>query len=574
MNSPATPALWKIWLNPIVRRYATARLRLAPVLGWGIPIQAVGAFLWLVTFLYLHKYGGQKIQEAAAAAWTPILILQGILWIMKGTFSVALGIAREGAEGLTDAQRLTPLSAWHKVAGYLFGLPILETALVASLLPWTAASVILGKIPIIIVFRVHLLLITSAILHHAIGLVTGTVIRQKIVAGTVSQLLVIFLHLIVPIFARLGAGPLGHLGVESAITAELRPLFERHAAESPATVQFFQWDLSLTGYQWVVMSVLLSFLLLILWRRWKRADAHLFSKPLALAFFAWIVVMSLGELNPLIQNGTLFEPGKRMSQIIKTPAGSITPEAAQEVMAVIWAGVVGCVALAAAMLVAAIITPTLEQHWRALRAARNQESEGLRWTSDSRSALPWTLGLGLIAVAGWYELVKQVLDTPILSFVFRPDPAMLSILGAGLLLPLIAWGLLLEWRGMKAAMGGAFVFWMIPLMISVVAGLSGASLTGWPKWLMAFSGFTLPFLSLLQCSRGLANFGGYLHDLRQPWIASLIAHAGLAAFLWLRLRIAQKPGVDAPFEEKLPILGQAWSKPAISATAGVQENLS
>src|SRR5207244_3752325 len=113
---------------------------------------------------------------------------------------VAIGIALEGSAGLGDAQRLTPLSAWHKVIGYLFGLPILETVLVASLLPWTVVSVILAKIPLAIVFRVHLLLVTSAILHHAIGLVIGTVIRQKIVAGTVSQLLVIFLHLVVPLF--------------------------------------------------------------------------------------------------------------------------------------------------------------------------------------------------------------------------------------------------------------------------------------------------------------------------------------------------------------------------------------
>ena len=65
-----------------------------------------------------------------------------------------------------------------------------------------------------------------------------------------------------------------------------------------AKVRFFDFDLALTGYQWVIMAILSGFLLQILWRRWKRADAHLLSKPLALAFSAWIIVMSMGEIFP------------------------------------------------------------------------------------------------------------------------------------------------------------------------------------------------------------------------------------------------------------------------------------
>jgi hypothetical protein len=553
MNPSATPPLWQIWRNPIVRRYAVARLRPISVIGWSIPVQAVGGFLWLVIYLYRHKTTGASIQEAATAAWIPILILQGILWIMKGTFSVAVGIAREGVEGLTDAQRLTPLRPAYKVLGYLLGAPILETVLVASLLPWTAVSVILGKIPLVIVFRVHLLLVTAAILHHAIGLVTGTVIRQKIVAGTVSQLLVIVLHLIVPLFARLGAGPLGHLGVESAMARELEPLFTHQAAGRANMVRFFQLNVTLTGYQWLVMSILLWFLLSILWRKWKRADAHLFSKPIALTFFAWILVMSLGEISPKVADGTLFAAAGRTPRMWQSRGSAISNDMMEQGMAVAWAGAVGCVALVTAMLVASIITPTLDQHWCALRALRNREAGRMPWTSDAHGALAWVAGLGLLATGSWYYLVREVMDTPLLTLVLRPDPGMPWILAGGLLLPLLVWGLLLELRGMRDAFAAAFVFWIIPIMVVVVAVLSGASITGWPRWLACLSGFALPFLSLLQASNGLAHFGEIFADLRRPWLVSIWVHAGLAVALWWELRKAQRLETEAPKGERMAV---------------------
>jgi hypothetical protein len=149
------------------------------------------------------------------------------------------------------------------------------------------------------------------------------------------------------------------------------------------------------------------------------------------------------------------------------------------------------------MLIASIITPTLDQHWCALRAMRNRNSRRVSWTSDAHSAFTWVIGLGLLAAGSWYYLVHQVIAIPVISMIFKPDPALPFMLAAGILLPLVAWALVLELGGMKMAYGAAFVFWIIPMMIVVIAVLSGQSITSWPRWLMSFSGFTLPFLSLL-----------------------------------------------------------------------------
>ncbi len=541
MNAMQSAPLWQIWRNPIVRRYATARLRPLRVAAWSFVVQPLAAFLWLVVYFAAGKEVDNA--HAALAAWTPILILQGLIWLLKGTFSVAVGIAREGAEGLTETQRLTPLGAWHKVVGYLFGLPILETTLVASLLPWTVVSIVLGHVPLAVVFRVYLLLATSAVLHHCIGLVAGTVIRQKIVAGTVSQVLVISLHSVIPLLSRFGLGPLGHLGVERSISAELLPL---HGLPNPfATVRFFDYDLSLTGYSWVVMSVLIAFLLQILYRRWRRADAHLFSKPIALAFSAWIIVMSLGETFPLLRDGTLFRWG---NQIIARNSRGHDLRMAEPAMAamtqglipVAWAGAFGCVALLVAMILGAIITPTLEQHGGARRARQDDPSLRLPWTSDARSALAWTGVLGLMALAGWAVLVKRLLDTPLLNLVLHPTPELPFVLGAGFLIPLLTWAILLEWRGLKVACLGAFVLWIVPVMVGIVGILAGSEPLHWPKWWLGFSGFALPFYSLSQSMNGLAEVSGVLRQLRVPWMISLGAHATLAVVMLFFLRRAQR----------------------------------
>ena len=541
MNVPNSPPLWQIWRNPIVRRYATARLRPLGLAGWSLVVQPLGAFLWLV--VYFGARHGADLPHRALAAWTPILVLQGLLWLLKGTFSVAVGIAREGAEGLSETQRLTPLGAWHKVLGYLFGLPILETVLVASLLPWSAVSIVLGHVPPAVVFRVHLLLVTSAVLHHSIGLVAGTIIRQKIVAGTVSQLLVITLHFIVPLFARFGLGPLGHLGVESAIGSELLPLSGLPAPVPK--VRFFDFDLSLTGYAWTVMAVLILFLLQILRRRWLRADAHLFSKPLALAFSAWIIVLSLGETFPLVRDGTLFDWSHRMvakgSQGRQpTLPGPVADVLSQGLIPVAWAGAFGCVALLSAMILAAIITPTLEQHGRARRVYPGGNSPRLPWASDARSALAWTAVLGAMALAGWAVLVKELLDTPLLRMVLQPTGRLPLVLGAGLLIPLLTWAVLLEWRGLKIACLGAFVFWVVPVMVSVVGMLAGTNPLHWPKWWLGVSGFALPFYAMSQSMNGLADVGDILRQLRAPWLLSLGGHAALAVVMFVYLRRAQR----------------------------------
>jgi len=566
MNEP----LWKLWRNPILRRFATARLRWTSLLAWSVVLQALAAFFWLTIFFVYRRQQGFSAADSAVRAWSSILIMQGVLWLMKGTFSVATGIAREGVEGLTEAQILTPLSSWHKTVGYLLGLPILETVLVLSLLPWTAASVLFGHIPAAIVIRIHLLLVTAALLHHALGLVAGTVIRQKIVAGTVSQVIVILLHGVVPFFASLGLGPLGHLGVGSGISFELRPLLQNSSwrGVDPAMIyafshiRFFRWEFTLTGYQWSVMTIMLGVLLTILWRRWQRSTAHLFSKAMAVGFFAWILVLSLGEIVPLLQ-----DPKFLQSRHLSGNAGVLQMAgASQPVIALLWAGGFGIVGLLTAMLLSSSIAPTLDQHWRALRGAARSARARVPWADDARSAVPWSIALAGVLVAGWYYLVRQLFDTPLVRVIVTPLPAMPYLLGAAIVVPLLVWTILLEWRGARFASMAAFVVWVLPLMVAIVSIISGVDPVGWPRWFFGASGLTLPFFALFESFGGLGKAFADSGKSHQVWMVSIISYSVLAVVFYICLRRAQKPeaGVRVatlPVGTGLPQDGAAVAQP-------------
>ena len=196
------------------------------------------------------------------------------------------------------------------------------------------------------------------------------------------------------------------------------------------------------------------------------------------------------------------------------------------------------------MILAAIITPTLEQHGRARRAGPGARLSRLPWASDAQSAFLWTGVLGLMALGGWVLLVERLLDTPLLRLVLHPTSQLPFVLGAGLLIPLLTWAVLLEWRGLKVACLGAFVFWIVPVMVGVVGILSGTNPLHWPKWWLGLSGFALPFYSMSQSLSGLTNVSEFLQPLRVPWLISLGAHAALAAVMLFCLRRAQQSSVN------------------------------
>jgi hypothetical protein len=117
---------WKIWANPIFRRYCQSRLRVHSVLIFVFITVLIAGFMVALP----HSIAVRIRQTPADAARVSLLFLLGlqglIILFILGTAQVAGGMVAERDEGVIDYQRLIPMSPLSKVMGYLFGLPVRE----------------------------------------------------------------------------------------------------------------------------------------------------------------------------------------------------------------------------------------------------------------------------------------------------------------------------------------------------------------------------------------------------------------------------------------------------------------
>src|SRR4029450_7665045 len=90
------------------------------------------------------------------------------------------------------------------VLGYLFGLPIREYTMFLVTVPFTAFSFWRGEVPSGVWIPLYTVALSSALLYHLTGLVTGTVVRNRRWAFLISIGLVFCLYTVIPQMARFG----------------------------------------------------------------------------------------------------------------------------------------------------------------------------------------------------------------------------------------------------------------------------------------------------------------------------------------------------------------------------------
>jgi hypothetical protein len=555
MNPPGFPSLWNLAANPVFRRHAVSRLRPWRFVVWLVVTQVIAAFLWTVAVLaYLQvQHQGNLVVDFTSAefhraierhgtsaflcGWFAILVLQGLLVVMKGTFSVATGVAREANEGMIESQRLVPLPTGHKVAGQLLGLPLLENLLALLLLPWALASAWLGDLPLAMMGKVYLVFATSALFHHAVGLGAGTLIRQKILAGTISQVLVILLHFMLPFFGGFGIGIISHLGMETAILHEivsatpdiLQPRGFYPPDAIPLPVDFFRWEIGVSGYHWIITVAALAALLAMLRRRWNDHESQMLGKAGTTLLAAGMLVLTCGELIPGFTRGdgldTLLD--RRSTGILIRSAGAESIVLLGQLWSCAFVLVLGLINL----LLTSTLTPSPEAR------ARSRHRPGEPWWSDGRSALPWVALLSLMAAAAWCLVVHALLrHTPAMERV-PLGAAEAAWIAAALVVPALTAHSLVLWRGWKVALFAAFALWLVPLMVAFVGVLVSPSPDGWPKWVAGISGLVLPGYASLAEVGGPPGF-----QVTAVFRASLFLHAAACAVFLVMARL-RRPAV-------------------------------
>lgn len=467
-------AAWKIWTNPIFRRYARSRLR-PQALGVALILtMLVSGFIFFITRTIALHQGKMALVDAERLPLIPLLVIQALILFILGTGQVAGGMTGEADEGVLDYQRLTPLTPLAKVLGYLFGLPLREYVMFASTLPFTAWGLWRGEVPFTAWGSMYLVLLTSAVLYHLTGLVAGTVVRNRRWAFLISIGIVFVLYSIMPQVAKFGLTTFKYFTIWPVFEEQISHFAPRTAGQLIRGIQrlgpevgFFGLRFSETIFTLFSQAGLILTFLVMLWRRWRQAESHLLGKIWAVGLMVWTQVMLLGNALPLIAPGLLF-PSREFQQRLYAARGW-TPRIT-EGMAMI--GLYGMVALLLVLILASIITPTLDGQVRGQRRALKLGHPRPPWFSDAATGFWFVLALAAAGATGWYCFARALIHSTWYSGLalpaFTPWAFALAIGTASL-----AFHALLELWGARRVFLAVVFIGIAPLMVG--ATLLGAS---------------------------------------------------------------------------------------------------
>ncbi|GAA5481325.1 hypothetical protein [Haloferula sargassicola] len=484
---------WKVGSNPIFRRYCRSRLRLR---GGGVSVLLavmMAGFLFAMSrSINFHRFHLHP-EDAEKGPLIPLLVLQGVILFILGTAQVAGGMTAERDEGTIDYQRLIPMSPLAKVMGYLFGLPVKEWAMFLATMPFTLWCVWFGKVDWGVMVKLYGVLLSSALLYHFTGLVTGTVVKNRRWAFLASIGLVVSLYTIIPQLAKLGLVTFRYMTIWPVLEESLPSLLPQVPASMVKatqrllpTVKFFNLDFSEAWFTVFSQFGLMLTFLRMLCRRWGRAESHLLGKAWATGFFVWIQVLLLGTALPEIEPGNIF-PSRGVSRLVPL-VGESAPEKAEAVALV---GVYGVFALLLLYLFAMMITPSSDRQREGWRRALKQGKTRLPMFGDPATGFGW---MALMAAAGafsWYVFTKSIVESAWYPGQVVP-PAVGGYFAVVLLAAVLGFQALLETRGGRTVFLVSIFSGALPLMVGSVMGAIDDRLWPLAVWIMGVSPITLP----------------------------------------------------------------------------------
>jgi len=491
--SPVRHPAWAVWKNPIFRRYCQSRLRPAGVgVSVLLAVLVSGFIVGMSTSVGINRE--MTPSDAVRPAIIILLVFQGIILFVFGTAQVGGGMTAERDEGVIDYQRLIPMSPLAKVIGYLFGLPAREYVMFLATLPFTAWCLWRGEISWHVWLPLYGVMLSSTLLYHFTGLLTGTVVKNRRWAFLVSIGLVLCLYTIIPQAAKFGLVFFKYLTITPVYMESMPHLLPKTAGAAMKTLQnlvptvkFFGLDFSEAVFTWFSQGGLILTFIIMLCRKWRRAESHLLGKIWATGFFVWIQILLLGNALPLIEPGGLF-PSRGFMRMVHITAGW-KPE---PIEAVLMSGVYGFFTLALVFVLSGIITPSSDHQIRGWRRARKQGRRSLPFLSDAATSFWFTLVMALAGAGGWFIFTRALVE----SRWYPGHTVPLETLGyfaAVLLGCSIGFQALLETKGGRVVGLTAIFVGVVPIMIGAVLWPINDSLKPAASWLIGISPASMPF---------------------------------------------------------------------------------
>ncbi len=489
---PIRHPAWKLWSNPIFRRYCQSRLRWR---GLGVALLVMvllsGFIVALSSSIGIRT--GASVADAARTGFIPLLILQGLILFVFGTAQTAGGMTAERDEGVIDYQRLIPMSPLSKVVGYLFGLPVREYAMFLGTLPFTAWALWRGQVAWQVWLPLYTVVFTSTLLYHFTGLLTGTVVRNRRWAFLASIGLVFCLYTVIPQMAKFGLVFFKYLTITPVFEESLPGILPSTAASLVRlsqrlipTVKFFNLNFSEAVFTVFSQGGLILTFIVMLCRKWRRHEAHLLGKVWATGFFVWIQVLLLGNALPSIEQGNLF-PSLGFAGFRR-----LKPDWSPEPMeAVAMSGIYGLVTLALIFVLAGIITPSAEHQIRGWRRARKQGESALPRLADAATGFWFVLSMALAGAAGWFIFTRALVE----SHWFPGHTVPFSTFGwfvAVMISAGLGFQTLLEVKGGRVVGIAAIFVGALPIMLGAVLGSTSDPMIPTAAWLIGISPVSLP----------------------------------------------------------------------------------
>ena len=543
---------WAIWSNPIFRRYCQSRLRPGGLAISLLLIVLVSGFVCaLVSSIGVRNH--QSTSDAARMGIIPLLLVQGLILFVFGTAQVAGGMTAERDEGVIDYQRLIPMTPLSKVLGYLFGLPIREYLLFFATLPFTAWSLWRGQVAWQIWLPLYAVVITSTLLYHFTGLVTGTVVRNRRWAFLVSIGLVFCLYTVIPQMAKFGLVFFKYLTITPVFEESLPGILPSSAASAVKiaqrllpTVKFFGLDFSEAVFTAFSQGGLILTFIIMLCRKWRRAESHLLGKIWATGFFIWVQFLLLGNALPLIDLGTLF-PSRAFFGMVR-----LTSDWAPEPMeAVAMSGIYGLVTLLLVFVLGGIITPSGENQLRGWRRARKQGASSLPRLADAATAFWWVLIMAVAGAAGWFIFTRALVESRWFPGHELP-PRTLAYFIAVMLAGGVGFQTLLEAKGGRVVGLMAILLGVVPIMSGVVLGTISNRLAPLASWLIGMSPVSLPLYAagtLLSIAEIPPHLARAIPRAFYFWLlVSTLVMFWLTSRLWSARRAIAKSVLSAPLQ--------------------------
>lgn len=533
---------WKIWENPIFRRYCQSRLRLR---GLGvallIAVLIAGFIFFMSRTVGMHR-AHLSLADAERGALIPLLVLQSLILFVLGTAQVSGGMTAEADEGVIDYQRLIPMSPLCKVLGYLFGLPVREYLMFAATLPFTAWALWKGEVAMGVWVPLYAVFITTTLTYHLTGLVTGTVVKNRRWAFLISIGLVFCLYTVVPQMARFGLVFFKYLTITPVFMESLPGILPQTAASIVATgqklapeVKFFNLGFPEAVFTVFCQGGLILTFVVMLCRRWRRTESLLLGKIWATGFFIWVQILLLGNALPLIEPGNLF-PSREISRRVLDWSGW----APKSWEAVAMSGVYGFATLLLLFAMTHIITPSAEIQIRGWRRVRKEGRSSLPFLSDAATAFGWVMVMALAGAGGWFVFTQALVE----SRWFPGHEVPLQVLGFFTVVMLsggLGFHALLEAKNGRVV-GLAVIFvGIVPLMIgAVLTATKNSQLISAATWLFGISPASAP----VYASATLLSINELPADLARavPRAFYFWQAVSVLVMLWLvaRLRAARK----------------------------------